>query len=27
VNRAVELAVRDYRENSLKARIETNNRV
>jgi len=27
VNRAVELAVRDYRENTLKARIETNNRV
>lgn len=27
VNRAVELAVRDYRENNLKARIETNNRV
>lgn len=27
INRAVELAVRDYRENSLKNRIETNNRV
>ena len=27
VNRAVELAVRDYRENTLKTRIETNNRV
>ena len=27
LNRAVELAVRDYRENSLKAKIETNNRV
>lgn len=27
VNRAVELAVRDYRENTLQARIQTNNRV
>ena len=27
LNRAVELAIRDYRENSLKTKIETNNRV
>lgn len=27
LNRAVELAIRDYRENSLKSKIETNNRI
>lgn len=27
LNRAVELAIRDYRENSLRSKIETNNRV